>query len=107
MTRWKGGIVVDSMDELVDRVQRQVYRMRDLHDQLTRIREREASEDDAMTVEVDGNGAMTALEFSAAVTRMTPDGFESALVATAAAAAASAFARRAQLIEEFNAEVAR
>ncbi|KAF0848281.1 hypothetical protein FNL39_102429 [Nocardia caishijiensis] len=107
MTRWKGGIVVDSMDELVDRVQRQVYRMRDLHDQLARIRAREASEDEAMTVEVDGNGAMTALDFSDAVNGMTPGGFESTLVATAAAAAASAFARRARLIEEFNAEVAR
>ncbi|QIS17804.1 YbaB/EbfC family nucleoid-associated protein [Nocardia terpenica] len=97
--------MVESMDELEARVRGQLYRIRDLGDQMAAIRVREVSADGAVTAEVDGNGALTGLEFTAAVARLSPADFERRLVDTAAAAAAAAFEQRARLITEFTEEL--
>ncbi|MEV6771291.1 YbaB/EbfC family nucleoid-associated protein [Nocardia sp. NPDC051030] len=94
------------MDELEDRVRRQLYRFQDLADQMAAVRGRETSEDGAVTAEVDGNGALKDLQFSSAVSRMTPGEFERAVVDTAAAAARNAFERRAEIVNHFNEEMA-
>jgi DNA-binding protein YbaB len=96
----------EAMDALVARAQRQLDRMRDLGDRMARVRARAASADGAVTVEVDGNGALVDLELSAAVSRLTPTEFEQAVVTTARAAAAQAFAARGELVTAFNAESA-
>ncbi|WP_216894429.1 YbaB/EbfC family nucleoid-associated protein [Nocardia alni] len=96
----------ESMDELEASVRRRLYRLRDLGDNMAAIRSRETSEDGAVTVEVDGNGALLDLELSETISRMTPEQFESAVVTTAYAAAVNAFAERADLVNTFNDEVA-
>lgn len=98
--------MVQSMDELEERVRRQLYRFQDLADQMKAVRGRETSEDGAVVAEVDGNGALTDLQFSAGISRMTPEEFERAVVTTAAAAARVAFERRAALVNRFNEEMA-
>lgn len=98
--------MVQSMDELEERVRRQLYRFQDLADQMKAVRGREASEDGAVVAEVDGNGALVDLQFSGAVSRMSPEEFERAVVTTAAAAARAAFERRAALVNRFNEEMA-
>ncbi|MFC8527923.1 YbaB/EbfC family nucleoid-associated protein [Nocardia sp. NPDC057227] len=96
--------MVDTMDELLARVQNQIYRLRDLGDSMDAVRATETSPDGAITVEVNGNGALLDLRLTGAVAKLTPDGFEQALVATARAAATRAFAERGELITTFNAE---
>ncbi|WP_405489176.1 YbaB/EbfC family nucleoid-associated protein [Nocardia sp. NBC_00511] len=98
--------MVSSMDELQEQVRRQLYRFQDLSDQMAAVRGRETSEDGAVTVEVDGNGALQDLRFSSAVSRMTPAEFERAVVGTSAAAARRAFERRAEIVNRFNEETA-
>ncbi len=98
--------MVSSMDELQEQVRRQLYRFQDLADQMKAVRGRETSEDGAVMAEVDGNGALTDLQFSSAVSRMTPGEFEQAVVSTAAQAARRAFERRAEIVNRFNEEVA-
>ncbi|WP_157555896.1 YbaB/EbfC family nucleoid-associated protein [Nocardia acidivorans] len=98
--------MVGSMDELEERVRRQLYRFQDLAEQMAAVRGRETSEDGAVLAEVDGNGALRDLQFSHAVSRMTPDEFERAVVTTSAAAARAAFERRAEIVNRFNEEVA-
>ncbi|UGT60001.1 YbaB/EbfC family nucleoid-associated protein [Nocardia asteroides] len=96
--------MVDTMDELLARVQNQIYRLRDLGDSMNAVRATETSPDGAITVEVDGNGALLDLRLTGAVARLTPAEFEHALVATARAAVTCAFAERGGLITAFNAE---
>src|ERR1700730_13395186 len=96
----------ETMDELEASVRRQLYRMRDLGDDMAAIRVREIAEDGSMRVEVDGNGAWLDVELSESISQMTPEQFESTLVATAFAAAGNAFAKRADLVNAFNDEVA-
>ncbi len=98
--------MVGSMDELEERVRRQLYRFQDLADQMKAVRGRETSEDGAVMAEVDGNGALQDLQFSHAVSRMTPAEFERVVVTTAAAAARNAFERRAEIVNRFNEEMA-
>lgn len=98
--------MVGSMDELEERVKRQLYRFQDLAEQMAAVRGRETSEDGAVMAEVDGNGALRDLQFSHAVSRMTPADFEQVVVSTAAAAARNAFQRRAELVTRFNEEMA-
>ncbi|WP_308188594.1 YbaB/EbfC family nucleoid-associated protein [Nocardia spumae] len=93
---------VSVMDELVARTERQLERMRDLGDRMAEVRARESSPDGAVTVEVDGNGALLDLVFSPLVNRLTPAEFEQVVVSTAQRAAARAFARRGALITAFN-----
>ncbi|WP_433523147.1 YbaB/EbfC family nucleoid-associated protein [Nocardia pseudovaccinii] len=96
----------ETMDELMAGVQRRLYRIRDLTDDMAGVRGRETAQDGSITVEVDGNGTLLDLQFSQAVSRMTPAEFESTLVATAAAAVRQAFERRSELVTAFNEEVA-
>lgn len=93
-----------AMDKLVFRAESQLERMRDLADQMARVRVRDSSEDGAVTVEVDSNGALVDLAFSAAVNRMSPAKFERVVVSTTHSAAARAFAERGDLITTFNQE---
>ncbi|WP_327143749.1 YbaB/EbfC family nucleoid-associated protein [Nocardia sp. NBC_01327] len=97
--------MVGSMDELEERVKRQLYRFQDLAEQMAAVRGRETSEDGAVMAEVDGNGALQDLQFSHAVSRMSPEEFERVVVATAAAAAREAFTRRAEVVDRFNEEM--
>ncbi|MET8422566.1 YbaB/EbfC family nucleoid-associated protein [Nocardia sp. NPDC004860] len=94
------------MDELQEQVRRQLYRFQDLADQMKAVRGRETSEDGAVMAEVDGNGALTDLQFSSAVSRMSTGEFEQAVVTTAAQAARRAFERRAEIMNRFNEEMA-
>lgn len=91
-----------AMDELVARAEGQLERMRDLGDRMAGVSARESSPDGAVTVAVDGNGALLDLTFSARVNRMTPTEFEQAVVSTAHEAAARAFARRGDIVTDFN-----
>ncbi|WP_290053373.1 YbaB/EbfC family nucleoid-associated protein [Nocardia nova] len=95
---------VSVMDELVARTEGQLERMRDLGDRMAGVRARETSPDGAVTVEVDGNGALLDLVFSPLVNRLTPAEFEQVVVSTARSAAARAFAHRGDLIAAFNEE---
>ncbi|MFC8042686.1 YbaB/EbfC family DNA-binding protein [Nocardia sp. NPDC057353] len=96
--------MVETMDELLARVQNQIHRLRDLGEAMGDVRATETSPDGAITVEVDGNGALLDLSCTAAIGRLTPAEFESALVWTARAAATRAFAERGAIITTFNAE---
>ncbi|RBO88915.1 YbaB/EbfC DNA-binding family protein [Nocardia puris] len=94
------------MDELEDRVRRQLNRIRDLGDQMTAVRARETSPDGEVTVVVDGNGALCDLEFSEGISRLSPQDFGQLVVTTAARAAQRAFAERGDLVTAFNEEMA-
>lgn len=96
----------ESMDELEASVQRRLYRLRDLAEDMTSVRATETAADGSVTVEVDGNGAMLNLSFAQSISRLSSAELEQRLVDTAAAAARRAFARRAELITAFNEEVA-
>lgn len=96
--------MVDTMDELIARVQKQLYRLSDLNDAMNAIRISETSPDGAVTAEVDGNAALTGLSFSAAISKLSPAEFEKVVVDTARAAAHRAVAERGALITEFNEE---
>ncbi|WP_245545707.1 YbaB/EbfC family nucleoid-associated protein [Nocardia higoensis] len=91
------------MDELVANAQHRLERMRELGDRMSAVRVRQSSADGAVTVTVDGNGAMLDLVLTSAVSRWTPEQFDEAVVGTARLAAAQAFARRGELVSEFNA----
>lgn len=94
--------MVETMDELIARVQGQLYRLQDLSETTQGIRAQETSPDGAVTVTVDGNGALVGLEFSAAISKLTPADFEQVLVETARAAVSRAYADRAGAITAFN-----
>ncbi|MFI9506343.1 YbaB/EbfC family nucleoid-associated protein [Nocardia sp. NPDC052566] len=96
----------ETMDDLVASVQKRLYRMRDLADDMAAVTARESAPDDSITAEVDGNGALLNLEFSQAVSKMTPEQFEQALLAATHGAARRAFTARGELITAFNEEVA-
>ncbi|MER7453408.1 YbaB/EbfC family nucleoid-associated protein [Nocardia beijingensis] len=94
------------MDDLEANVRRRLYRFRDLADDMTSVRATETAVDGSVTVEVDGNGSLLKLSFAHSISRLSPAEFEQRLVDAAAAAARRAFARRAELINAFNEEVA-
>ncbi|MEV6273917.1 YbaB/EbfC family nucleoid-associated protein [Nocardia sp. NPDC051832] len=94
------------MDEIEARAQRALNRLRDLGDEMAKVRGQETSEDGAVTVEVDGNGTLRDLRFTSAVSRMSPSEFEQAVVSTAHRAAAQAMGRMGELITDFNEESA-
>lgn len=93
------------MDELEDRVRRQLGRIRDLGDRMSAVRARESSPGGEVTVVVDGNGALCDLEFTDAIRRLTPVEFDRLVVDTAARAAQRAFAERGELVIAFNEEM--
>lgn len=94
------------MDALEARAQRQLNLMRDLGEKMSAVLVRETSSDGAVTVEVDGNGALVDLRLSGAVSSMKPADLEQAVVDTAARAAQLAFAQRGDLVDAFNKEAA-
>ncbi|MEV0356832.1 YbaB/EbfC family nucleoid-associated protein [Nocardia sp. NPDC050697] len=94
------------MDELEAGVRKRLFRLKDLADDMAGVRGRWTSEDGAVTVEVDGNGALVDLVLAPSISALTPADFEQRVVATANAAARAAFERRAKLVNAFNAEVA-
>ncbi|PXX66585.1 YbaB/EbfC DNA-binding family protein [Nocardia tenerifensis] len=98
--------MVDTMDELIARVQQQMYRLRDLNDATAAILATETSEDGAVTASVDGNGALVDLRLGGAIAKLSPADFEQTLVDTARAAAHRAFAERADLVTAYNQESA-
>ena len=95
-----------AMDDLEARAQRSLERLRDLADEMRRVRGRETSSDGVITVVVDGNGALQDLELSSGVGKLTPAEFERVLVDTASRAAQRAFAERGDLVATFNEEAA-
>lgn len=99
--------MVETMDELIARVQNQLYRLTDLNDSVKEIFVSETSPDGTVTAEVDGNAALVGLSFSAGIAKLSPDRFAETVVATARAAAHRALAERARLINEFNEESTR
>lgn len=96
--------MVETMDELIARVQQQVYRLTDLQEAMARIVVGATSADGSVTVEVDGNTAPVGLRLTDAVHEMSPADFEKVLVETARAAAARAIAEKAELIQTFNSQ---
>ncbi len=96
--------MVETMDELIARVQNQLYRLTDLNDAMNGIRVSETSPDGVVTAEVDGNAALVGLSFSGAVSKLSPEEFEKTVVDTARAAAHRAFSERGALITAFNEE---
>ncbi|MEV6323780.1 YbaB/EbfC family nucleoid-associated protein [Nocardia sp. NPDC051787] len=96
--------MVESMEELEAQVRRRMYQMQDLADRLVAVRVRESSPDGTVAVEVDGNGALLALELSSAISGMSPAEFERVVVDTSGSAARKAFEQRAELITAFNEE---
>ena len=96
--------MVDTMDELIARVQGQLNRLQDLGDSLNGIEVTETSSDGAVTVTVDGSAALVDLQLTDDIREMTPDEFEAALVDTARTAATRALGEQAELVTEFNSE---
>ncbi|MFD3705027.1 YbaB/EbfC family nucleoid-associated protein [Nocardia sp. NPDC058658] len=94
--------MVETMDELIEKVRGQLYRLQDLSEATNGIRAEEVSPDGAVTVTVDGAGALVGLEFSAAIAKLSPEDFEHVLVQTARAAAHRAFGERAELVTAYN-----
>lgn len=94
--------MVESMDELMAQVQGQLYRLQDLHEATNGIRVEETSPDGAVTVVVDGTGALVGLNFSEAIRELGPTEFEQILVRTAHAALYGAYAARGALVTSFN-----
>ncbi|MGX7697869.1 YbaB/EbfC family DNA-binding protein [Gordonia polyisoprenivorans] len=95
-----------AMDELESRATTQLGRLHDFSDELARIRVRESSADDLITVEVDGSGAMTGLWLADGAGELGGARLGSGIVATAMLAAQRAFARRAAMTEDFTASFA-
>lgn len=94
--------MVETMDELIAKVQGQLYRLQDLNEATNGIRAQETSPDGAVTVTVDGTGALVGLEFTAAIGKLSPADFERTLVQTAQAAAYRAFGERGELVSAYN-----
>ncbi|MFD3507576.1 YbaB/EbfC family nucleoid-associated protein [Nocardia sp. NPDC058666] len=98
--------MVGSWDELEARARQRMYRIEELGEQMHAVRERVTSAEGAVTVEVDGNGALVDLRFSDEISRMSPDDFERAVVDAGNEAVREAFARRAELIASLAEEFA-
>lgn len=94
--------MVETMDELIARVRHQLYRLQDLQEATAGIRIEETSADGAVTVVVDGAGALIGLELSRAIATFTPREFEEVVVRTAHAALYRAYAERGALVAAFN-----
>lgn len=90
------------MDDLMDRARRQLDRMRDASASLADISATATCPGGFVTAVVDGDGALTRLAFSDSARRIDAQVLGDAIVTTAAKAAASAFARRAAVLSQFN-----
>ncbi|WP_410873903.1 YbaB/EbfC family nucleoid-associated protein [Nocardia sp. A7] len=94
--------MVETMDELIAKVQGQLYRLQDLTDATNSIRAQETSPDGAVTATVDGAGALVGLAFTRAIAKLSPEDFERVLTQTAQTAAHRAFGERAELVTAYN-----
>ncbi|MGV9672643.1 MULTISPECIES: YbaB/EbfC family DNA-binding protein [unclassified Gordonia (in: high G+C Gram-positive bacteria)] len=92
-----------AMDELEARAASQLGRLQDFSEALAAISVRETSADDLVTVEVDGSGALTGLWLADIPAGFGGTRLGESIAATAMRAAHRAFARRAELTEDFAA----
>lgn len=101
MTEFELGDLADVSD---DAAALRLYadRMAALSEQMRAIRVTETSADGAVTATVDGEGGLTDMCFSTAISRMTPDEFASCVVETSHAAARRAMHTQADLVGAFN-----
>ena len=90
------------MDELVADATGKLEHLEAALHSLGTLRERVSSPDGTVTAEVDGNGALTDLELTEAITTVPAKDVGPLIVATCHRAAAAAGARRAQVIAELN-----
>lgn len=95
----------NGIDVVQARLIRHAERLSALQAELAAIRVTEEGAGGAITVVVDGNGAMLELILSAAISRMPAARFERELVAVASAAAQRAFGMQAASIDSFNKNV--
>ncbi len=91
------------VDEALNTLRAHAERLHALADGLRAIRIEDSSEDGAIALVVDGEGAPLELRFGSAVARMSPREFERSLLATAQRAAQRAFAEHGDLIAAFHA----
>lgn len=91
-----------AMDELQARASAQLGRLQDFSEQLADIRVRETDNDDVVTVEIDGNGALTGLWLSDGANELGGIRLGERIVSTALLGAQRAFAKRAAITEEFT-----
>lgn len=95
-----------AMDQLEARARRQLDSLNSVNERMASVRAGERSPDGEVLAVVDGNGALIDLEFSDRISMLSGKQLEQLVVATANVACQKAFAMRAQIIEEFNAEFA-
>ncbi|WP_459545884.1 YbaB/EbfC family nucleoid-associated protein [Nocardia sp. X0981] len=96
------GVPGNDIDAVQARLVRHAERLAALQAELAAIRVTEEGAEGAITVVVDGNGAMVELILSPAISRMPAARFERELVAVASAAARRAFGEQAASIDSFN-----
>src|ERR1700704_5076292 len=89
-------------DSVVARMARQRDLLATLNEQCGAIEVRATSPDRAVSVEVDGTGAMTALTMRGAATRLGADELAELIVNIAQTAAKVAVDRRDRIAEQFN-----
>lgn len=93
---------MSDIDTRMARLMWHAEKLHELSDRLQAIRAEECSADGAVTVIVDGVGALVDLELTPAVAQLPPREFERSLVTTSERAARRAFAEHAELIDAFN-----
>jgi hypothetical protein len=98
--------MTESVQRVLAAARRRLNQMRDLSDDLARIRGRASSADGMVTATVDSQGALVDLEFHRGVNNLTPTQFGTALVEASDAALRLAMAEKSTLIEAFNDEIA-
>ncbi|PXW31034.1 YbaB/EbfC family nucleoid-associated protein [Nocardia sp. 348MFTsu5.1] len=91
-----------AMDELEARARAQLDRLHEVNERLTAIAARETSPGDHVTAEVNGIGELTGLWFAPSAPQLGAGPLGDLIVSTAGVAAGRAFARRAEILEEFN-----
>ena len=94
------------MGELLARASRQLDSLRRVTEGISAIRATAEVENGAVSVTVDGNGGVVAIELSDAVARLDRVRFADLVVEAAATASRDAFAERARVITGFSEEFA-
>lgn len=91
-----------AMDELEARARTQLDRLREVNERLAAVSARETSPGDHVTAEVNGIGELTGLWFAPTAPRLGAGPLSDLIVTTAGVAAGRAFARRGEILAEFN-----
>ncbi len=94
------------MGELLARASRQLDSLRRVTEGVSAIRATAEVEDGAVSVTVDGNGAVVAIELGDAIARLDRVRFADLVVEAAATASRDAFAERARVVTGFSEEFA-